>query len=737
MELSGQGAVLSGRWAMAPADEELRRRFHDPAFDDTGWTDASVPAHWRTVSGFEQHDGPVLYRHRFAATDGPPAPGPRAGDPRHWLVFDGLLYQSDVWFDGDYLGDTEGWFFPHTFEVTEHLNARQEHLLAVDLTCSAPGDPSAKRNLTGTLQEPEYVGDWNPGGIWRPVRLETTGSARLRFSRLLCEKADESRARLRLRAVVDTPASENIILRTRVVDPEGVEVVDHRSELPLAAGENRREWTVDVPRPQRWWPRALGDQPLYTVTLEVHPISHGAAPPPLGPETLSDQRTWTTGLRRVELRDWKLAVNGERLFAKGVLLGPTARDLAAADPETVAHDIDLAADAGLDLVRVHAHVARPELYERADLTGMLVWQDLPLIRGYAHSVRETAAQTAREAVDLLGHHPSIAIWCGHDEPLPATAGLEALSQPEGRFRAMVKGAAAQALPTWNRTVLDRSVTRVLRSADPSRPIVAHSGVLPHPPSFDGTDTHLWNGWLHGEVEDLGLLLATWPRLGRWVTGLSAQSVPDSAPFVESWTWPELDTDTLSTDHGFQEAVFDRRLPRPGFPNLDSWRQASQNLQAHLVRTQVDGLRRLKYRPTGGFVVARLADAHPSISCSLLDHERRPKAAWDALTEACRPVTVIADIPPGGVVAGEQLAIQVHAVNDLRTPVADLEVTADLTWPGGELTRRWGGAIEPDSVSLIGTIEFDVPPRSGDLVLVVRMKGAGHEVERRHRSRIST
>ena len=25
---------------------------------------------------------------------------------------------------------------------------------------------------------------------------------------------------------------------------------------------------------------------------------------------------------------------------------------------------------------------------------------------------------------------------------------------------------------------------------------------------------------------------------------------------------------------------------------------------------------------------------------------QPKAAWDALIEACRPVTIIADVPPG-------------------------------------------------------------------------------------------
>ena len=91
---------------------------------------------------------------------------------------------------------------------------------------------------------------------------------------------------------------------------------------------------------------------------------------------------------------------------------------------------DLAIDAGLDLLRVHAHVARPELYDAADEAGLLLWQDMPLQWGYARSVRKQAVRQARKAVDLLGHHPSIALWCGHNEPVAvdveqsATAGSE-------------------------------------------------------------------------------------------------------------------------------------------------------------------------------------------------------------------------------------------------------------------------------------------------------------------------
>ena len=43
-------------------------------------------------------------------------------------------------------------------------------------------------------------------------------------------------------------------------------------------------------------------------------------------------------------------------------------------------------------------------------------------------------------------------------------------------------------------MLDRSVKRALEQADGTRPVIAHSGVLPHPPQLDGTDSHLYFGW---------------------------------------------------------------------------------------------------------------------------------------------------------------------------------------------------------------------------------------------------
>jgi beta-mannosidase len=697
MELGG------GSWRAIVADEDRRRTWLDDTTDadaDHGWEPVAVPGHWRSSPAFADTDGPLLYRTRFEHDR--PAEG-----ERWWLRFDGLFYQGDVWLDGGYVGDTEGYFFPHTFEVTDALADRTEHTLGVELTCSPQRDRTSKRNITGIFQDWDGIDpDWNPGGIWRPVRLERTGPIRIRHLRVLCADASPTRATVRFRAVLDAVDAGEVTLRSTV---GGTELVDERR---LAAGENQVEWTVVVDQPDLWWPHALGDQPLHDVAVEVTPQGADAA---------SHRVTRRIGLREVHLRAWVLHVNGERLFTKGANLGPTRMQLAEATAEDLARDVALAKDANLDLLRIHAHITRPELYDAADEAGMLLWQDFPLQWGYSRTIRKQAQRQAREAVDLLGHHPSVAIWCGHNEPLAIDRGLGEgadLTAFTARFL------AAQELPTWNKTILDRSVKRAIDKADGTRPVIPHSGVLPHPPQFDGTDSHLYFGWYHGDERDLAGFGRLLPRLVRYVSEFGAQAVPDTDDFLEPERWPDLDWDRLCHTHGLQKAIFDKRVPPADHPTFDSWRQATQAYQADLLRHHVETLRRLKYRPTGGFAQFCLADGHPAVSWSVLDHERAPKAGYAALRDACRPVIVVADRLPAESMAGDALALDVHVVSDLRTPLPGIEVHAHLAWEGGEHHWRFGGDVDADSCARIGTLQIEVPDRPGPLALTLTLTGDG-------------
>jgi beta-mannosidase len=684
---------LSGVWLAAAADDDVRRNGIGLDTDDRHWTPITVPGHWQDHPEFATSDGPIMFRRSFTAP--PPADG-----ARRWITLDGIFYQADVWLDGAYLGDPEGYFTSHTFDVTTLSRFGDDHVLAVELTCAPQASTSGRRNITGVFQSPSGIGSArNPGGLWRPVRLYDTGPVRIDRLRVLCRDADTRRAHLRIATHLDSDRMSPVTLRTSI---DGALVDEQRQSI--AAGQNDVEWTIDIREPELWWPRRLGPQPLIDVVVEVEVDG-----------TVSDQRKRRTGLRQVEWDDWICSVNGERLFLKGANLLPTDAAPAHATTDAIRADLAAAIDLGLDAVRVHGHIADRALYDAADEAGILLLQDFPLQWGHARSVRQQAVEQARAAVDTLGHHPSIAMWIGHDDPAATDAAVV-----EPGWRARARTLAAHQLPSWNKSVLDRWVKRSFERSDPSRPVVAHSGVVPHLPQLSGTDSHLWFGWRYGDAEDLAVLAARLPRMVRFVSEFGSDSPPLDAEFVdeqlERFEWPGLDWDRMVDEQGYQRATVERSFPPAEYDSYAEWRDALQYYQAHVLKVQIEALRRIKYRPTGGFCFSTLNDPAPAISSSVLDHRRRRKAAYDVVAAACRPVLVLADPLPATVVPGHDIDVDVHVVSDLREALDFAVVDAVATWPGGERRWRFGGPVPADDVVKVGRVRFSAPDTPGAVSL---------------------
>jgi beta-mannosidase len=189
---------LSGQWRANVADDERRRSAVGLDYPDGDWPEVEVPGHWRNLAPFADNDDSLIYRKRF---DLEAAPTGR----RHFVTLDGIFYQADVWLDGAYLGDPEGYFFPHTFDITSLSRLASEHVLAIEVACPPERNRESKRAITGVMQNWNAMDPtWNPGGILatgagskRPGRCGSTGGA------VLCD-VNDTRAHLRLHARLDS-----------------------------------------------------------------------------------------------------------------------------------------------------------------------------------------------------------------------------------------------------------------------------------------------------------------------------------------------------------------------------------------------------------------------------------------------------------------------------------------------------------------------------------------------------
>lgn len=696
--------VLDGPWKIASGDGETRRGFHEPDFDDSGWDTIEIPGVWQAHERFRDEPGPMLLRRRITLPTLTPG-------RRWWLELDGVYYSCDVWLNGQLLGSTVGYFMSHRFDITDVASAG-ETVLALDISAPTAGPEDTTNSLTGIYTDPDVMGaTWNPGGVWRGVTVVQSGGVRIQRLRAICLAAAPDLATVGITAQIDAQAATPVSITTRV-NPQGSSVValDERRDHHLASGPNELHWVVEITNPDLWWPAGLGDQPLYDLYVEVEASS---SDPKLAP--IASTATRRIGLRTVHTDRFITTINGVRRFLKGATLWPLDADPSQANLATAKACLDHAKQLGLDLLRVHAHVASPELYAAADELGVLLWQDLPLRGPTTRAIEAQARHQARVLVDELGHHPSIITWCAHDDPSGT------VSNPSDSTVSAALQLARRYLPGWNTASLDRSLAHTLRTLDPSRQVLANSGLPPGAASPTDNDTVAWFGWRKGTGRDLAAFMRRHPRRVQWLSTFGAQSFPDDDGFVESDRWPDLHWGELAGAYGLDIEALDRYVPRSDYADYRSYQQATQDYQATVVRRQIEQLRRNKYAPTGGFTFWTLIDTRPSVSFAVVDAAGNPKTAFGAIAEACQPVIVVSDRLDPDLSPTAPVAVTIEVVNDHLYGWEQATVTATLFWTGGHHTYRFRRPVAPDSVTAMGMLSWVAPDSPGPVRLVLTLE----------------
>jgi beta-mannosidase len=638
--LAGPVDTLDGEWRIASAQQGygFEAGYTALDFDDSRWEAVHLPHLHRSTAAQDT----LWYRHHFVAE--PPSDG-------KWVVLclDGAFYFTQVWLNGVPLGEHEGYFQPFGFDITDLLKSG-DNLLAV--CCHFPleaGSFKRKTAIAGIFADwdckpypsalyPELPTpyEWTvPLGLWQPVRLQTSGPVLIEALNVFPTvfqpswsapvaraQAAELRIVVGLRNLTGTVQSfqVNIAVEPHNFREDGPGRQDGAWPVTLQGGERRQcEFGLSLSQPRLWLPWTHGEPWLYhaKVTLE-------------GPD--SAQATQVFGVREiravVEPQRWEWWLNGRRIFPKG---SNYISDfyLDRVTEEGLRRDLELARGANLDLLRVHAHIAPLDFYRLCDELGLLVMCDFPLIWTYAFNLpteRDTVFQDsvlkqAGEMVELLGSHPSIILWSMHNEP-PWT--------PDGSFLGSDLHQAA------TNQALDQAAAECVSAFDPTRPVIPASGEF---------DQHLYYGWYTGSWYDNRKLQPTFP------TEFGVQALPNLASLV--WTavntnWP-VDADDPSWAYAGYQSLF---WAGPGvgppaqYGSLAEYVAESQAYQAFYIRYVIEQWRRQKFDPVGGYIHFLFTDGWPGITWSVLDYARLPKAGYEALRAASRPVRLALDLEEG-------------------------------------------------------------------------------------------
>lgn len=205
------------------------------------------------------------------------------------LLFSGINYKADIWFNGEKLGNIAGAFIRGRFDITDL--AKPENTLAVHIFPPAnPGIPHEQSPRSGggknggalCLDGPTFFcsegWDWIPGvrdrniGIWQDVRLVATGGVSIGDTQVITDLPlpDVSYADLTVQTTLKNSSSSirSVILEGKIGD------VMFTEEVSVPAGQTVPVSisSADMPQlrmknPALWMPNGYGEPNLYELEL--------------------------------------------------------------------------------------------------------------------------------------------------------------------------------------------------------------------------------------------------------------------------------------------------------------------------------------------------------------------------------------------------------------------------------------------------------------------------------------
>ena len=548
-----------------------------------------------------------------------------------FLRFEGLDTYAHVLLDGDTLMSTDNAHRPWTSRAFVLGDTPRE--LAVQF------DPVAQRGLAKLQAHPlpvpasnealpigqqtspftrkpsyQFGWDWGPRlagpgihGSVHLVRVPARGSRTLALPECRVVEVTESLATL------DAAHAEDWELRIAL---DG-QAVPH----------TRTNGRVEIPNPERWWPRPYGEQPLYDFVW-THTTSGNTHRQRLGLRSLEwDQTPDAMGT------SFQLRVNDVPIYVRGSnVVPPDFHD---------AHSglgwerlLDHALDANMNMLRVWGGGVYPptSFFERCDEHGVLVWQDfmfacamVPTDEGFLRNVESEA----RHHVRRLRNHACLALWCGNNE-------VERAWESWG-WQGMygIHGEDSVALRAAYDRVFREALPRVVKEE-------SDATYLPSSPTLeaDAGDEHAWGIWFGKESWDY---YSHHP--GRFVSEYGLQSLPNMHTLLEAgitrfddealqfrqrctmdWLEPGFDGWDMML-HCMTQTV---GPPAPG--SLGDWVFRSQVTQAEGLRQALERHRTSQGRYAGSLYWS-LNDVWPAVSWSTVDHAGRWKLAHHAAQRA--------------------------------------------------------------------------------------------------------
>jgi len=346
-------------------------------------TDYDLEMHWVTVpscfntadSPLRDYQGVVSYEKEFTM----PAYGEGS---LIRLAFLGSFYRSEVWLDGQPIGDHEGGYLPFYFDITENVAPGKVHHLKVSVDNRIDGS-----SLPPYLFQGHNLG-WHPfGGLHRNVQIEIC-PPQYCFKLRADAKLDQAKGILQVSALFYRYREDTPPLQTTTLS------LLNENEHPLSETDLPIRWDSDgqygvvihtliVPSPVKWQPTTPY---LYRLVLQ----------------TRYERCETTFGFRSIQAKGEKLLLNSKPLILKGICRHMEDREMGLAQhSDSVRNELEAIQTLNAEFVRLAHYPHSIETLDLCDRLGLCAWVEIPLYQAGLGLIRYLFDKAKRDTGKTL------------------------------------------------------------------------------------------------------------------------------------------------------------------------------------------------------------------------------------------------------------------------------------------------------------------------------------------------
>ena len=372
-------------------------------FDDSSWTTVNLPHTWDISDG---QDGPstTYYRgigwyrvHYMVSTN-------EAGR-RLFLKFDGANIVSDVYVNGNFVGEHQGGFAAFVYDVTSYMNVGADNVIAVEVNNAFNANiPPLNADFTffgGIYRDVHLLAtdplqvsplDYGSPGVYLQTTSVSSNSANLQVTTVV-SNANPGAATVTVRAIVTDAATNIVTILTNIVT------------LSASSVSNVVGSTI-ISNPHLW--NGLSDPYLYQTFVEVYNGSN-----------LTDLVSQPLGFRYFSVDPNNgFFLNGQHYDLHGVNMHQDWLNYgwALTNGQRDAN-FALLKEIGATFLRMSHYEHNDYEYQLADQAGLCVWSEVPVIDYITASAAfyTNTLQQLREMIRQRYNHPSVVCWSIYNE----------------------------------------------------------------------------------------------------------------------------------------------------------------------------------------------------------------------------------------------------------------------------------------------------------------------------------